>query len=88
MTESINYLIGWAKYPYFIKLKKMRKEKINYALLVEPETLYPVNYTIKQDGTKVFKKSLLLGKDMTENQIKELYDFVNALIVKWKKTLK
>lgn len=45
---------------------------VNWALLVDPEKEYPVSYTIKQDGTKVNKPAILLGKDLTENQIKEL----------------
>ena len=46
---------------------------INFALLVAENTFYPVSYIIKQDGTKVFKKTELKGCDLTENQIKELY---------------
>jgi hypothetical protein len=49
-------------------------EKINYGIMVDAETKYPVTYTIKQDGTKVIKDTFLLGKDLTENQIKELMD--------------
>jgi len=52
----------------------MKKEKINYAIMVDAELKYPVTYTIKQDGTKVIENTFLLGKDMTENQIKELYE--------------
>ena len=46
---------------------------MNYAILVDEKSLYPVRYTIKQDGTKVYKNTFLEGGDMTENQIKELY---------------
>jgi uncharacterized protein YqgQ len=46
---------------------------MNYAILVAEKTLYPVRYTIKQNGTKVYENTSLEGKDMTENQIKELY---------------
>jgi len=46
---------------------------MNYAILVDEKTLYPVRYTIKQDGTKVYENTFLKGRDMTENQIKELY---------------
>jgi len=46
---------------------------INYALLVHENVKYPVNYTIKQNGTKEYKQTLLLGSDLTENQIKQLY---------------
>ena len=47
-------------------------KKINYASMVDADTKYPVTYTIKQDGTKVIENTFLLGKDLTENQIKEL----------------
>lgn len=40
--------------------------------LIDPEKMYDVTYTIKQDGTKVFENTKLLGKDLTENQIKEV----------------
>jgi hypothetical protein len=46
---------------------------MNYAILVEEKKIYPVRYTIKHDGTKVNKNTFLQGRDMTENQIKELY---------------
>lgn len=46
---------------------------INFALLVDQYKLYPVTYTIKQDGTKVIENTMLKGGDMTENQIKELF---------------
>lgn len=49
--------------------------KINYASMVDTDTKYPVAYTIKQDGTKIFEHTFLLGKDLTENQIKELCHF-------------
>lgn len=48
------------------------KPKPNYATLIKGNKKYPVTYTIKQDGTKVFKKGFLKGKDLTENQINEL----------------
>jgi len=48
--------------------------KPSYGSMVDPEAKYPVTYTIKQDGTKVIENTFLLGKDMTENQIKELFD--------------
>ena len=40
---------------------------------VDPDKEYPVNYTIKQDGTKVHKPQMLIGADLTENQIVELF---------------
>ena len=45
---------------------------INYAILVDPEKEYPVSYIIKQNGEKQFIPTVLKGKDLTENQIKEL----------------
>jgi len=53
---------------------KIKMGKVKYGILVDAEKKYPVTYTIKQDGTKVIEDTFLLGKDMTENQIKELYD--------------
>lgn len=50
------------------------KERINYALLVDPEETYPVSYVIKQNGEKQLCPASLLGKDLTENQIKELVE--------------
>ncbi|WP_460893289.1 hypothetical protein [Rufibacter soli] len=47
------------------------KHHINWSLLIDPCKYYPVNYTIKQDGTRVIGETLLIGADMTENQIKE-----------------
>lgn len=45
---------------------------MNYGTLVRANTLYPVTYTIKQDGTKVIENKMLPGGDLTEPQIKEL----------------
>lgn len=45
---------------------------------VDPNKYYDVPYTIKQDGKKVYEKSRLLGRDLTENQIAIL--FVNKLL--------
>lgn len=45
----------------------------NFAILVEENELYPVTYTIKQNGDKVFENKMLKGGDLTKNQIKELY---------------
>lgn len=53
-----------------------RDKHTNYATMVESDILYPVSYTIKQDGTKVFEKTYLKGSDLTENQIKELAETV------------
>jgi len=66
-----------------VKVKHYKMTKLNYGCMVDPETKYPVTYTIKQDGTKVFENTFLLGKDLTENQIKELYN-KGALAKKFK----
>lgn len=51
----------------------MTKEEIRQAVLkVDPDKLYEVSYTIRQDGTKVYGNTFLLGADLTENQIAEL----------------
>jgi hypothetical protein len=50
------------------------KQQLNYGTIVAAETLYPVIYTVRQDGDKVFKPQYLQGKDLTEPQIKYLYD--------------
>jgi len=39
---------------------------------INPEKEYPVSYTINQNGKKVNEPSVILGKDLTENQIIEL----------------
>lgn len=44
------------------------KKKLNYGALIDGKKRYPVDYTIKQDGTKVFKKTKLLGSELTEKQ--------------------
>ena len=65
------------------KPKKVEKEKYMknksivsgeiLAAKVVPEKFYPVSYTIKYDGTKVFEQTELQGKDLTEQQIIELH---------------
>lgn len=52
----------------------MQKKHVNYAKMIDADKKYPVTYTIKQDGTKVIENTYLLGKDLTENQIKELVE--------------
>lgn len=44
----------------------------NAVKFIDPDQLYPVSYTIKQDGTKVNVPTMLKGKDLTEPQIAEL----------------
>lgn len=46
--------------------EKLKRELV---LLIEPEIYYPVDYTIKYDGTKVYEKTYLKGKDLTQNQV-------------------
>lgn len=46
---------------------------INYGALVE-DKMYPVLYTVLQSGEKVFDPKWIDGKDLTEPQIKYLYD--------------
>lgn len=47
--------------------------RINFATLVEEETLYPVTYIVRQNGDRIKENTTLKGGDLTENQIKELY---------------
>lgn len=56
------------------EFEQKESDKINYALLIDPEMLYPVSYIIKQSGEKQLVPTVLLGKDLTENQIKELIE--------------
>ena len=55
-----------------IKTKRLMTKLLK---LVDPNEKYPVNYTVNQDGEKVFKRTWLLGKDLTENQLYDLYHF-------------
>ncbi len=45
----------------------------NLVKLIKPEQYYAVNYTIKQDGEKVYEPAMLIGKDLTEKQIIEWF---------------
>ncbi len=46
----------------------------NYLVkFVDPDKEYPVNYTVKQGGVKVYKPQMLIGADLTETQIVELF---------------
>jgi hypothetical protein len=49
------------------------KLKRKLALEINPDEIYPVKYTIKQDRTKVMMPTYLKGKDLTENQIINLW---------------
>lgn len=54
----------------------IEKREVSRAYLtkfVNPNQEYPVTYTIKQDGTKVYEPTILRGEDLTENQIAELF---------------
>lgn len=54
-------------------LKEQGNKFINYAALIE-DKMYPVLYTILQSGEKVFEPKWINGKDLTEPQIKYLYE--------------
>lgn len=41
---------------------------------VNPDKEYPVSYTIKQNGERINEPSILMGYDLTENQIVELFE--------------
>lgn len=47
--------------------------KVNYAEMVDPNKLYRVSYIITQSGERVEGAFDLLGCDLTENQIKEVF---------------
>lgn len=50
--------------------------KIRSAYLVkfvDPDKMYPVDYTIKQDGSKDYRPAEVLGKELTEPQIVKLF---------------
>lgn len=47
--------------------------KPNLACLVEIGRWYPVAYTIKQSGERVYGATLLQGADLTAPQIEALY---------------
>jgi hypothetical protein len=49
---------------------KLKRELV---LKINPEEMYPVRSTIKQDRTKVMIPTYLKGKDLTENQIINLW---------------
>ena len=57
----------------------------NYAVLIDENKMYPVTYTIKQNGEKVIENTTLKGGDMTETQIKdyllkEFYETLKGLV--------
>lgn len=54
---------------------KLKRELVQR---IDPEKKYPVDYTIRQDGTKVPGKTEVLGKELTENQTVSLWE--NGLI--------
>lgn len=53
----------------------MKETFKNYAILINPNKQYLVDYVILQDGTKVFKPTMLKGSDLTEKQIIDLLKF-------------
>lgn len=56
-------------------------DKTNPALLIDPEQMYPVSYTIDQSGKKHHENTFLKGGDLTENQIKEIIDKVDLKLL-------
>lgn len=42
--------------------------------MIDQKSKYPVSYIISQDGTKIIGERELLGADLTENQIFELWE--------------
>jgi hypothetical protein len=40
---------------------------------VQPQKLYPVEYAIRQDGTRNYGLTEILGADLTEPQIVDLF---------------
>lgn len=54
---------------------------MNYGTLIDPNKLYPITYTITQNGKKVYKRGKLRGCDLTENQVKELLNNPKSKLV-------
>lgn len=52
-------------------------DKTNPSLLIDPDQLYEVDYTIDQAGKRHTGKQLVKGSDLTENQIKQIIDRVD-----------
>ncbi len=50
------------------------KTSLNLAIRINPMSLYKVSYTINSEGEKEEGYTYLYGKDLTENQIIELYN--------------
>jgi len=49
-----------------------KKQRLNYGTLINPDRYYPVSYVIKQDGTRIIKKGLILkGSELTEKQAQQ-----------------
>ena len=51
------------------KIREYAKYLVKF---IDPQKIYAVDYTIKQDGTKVNEPSYLKGEDLTEPQIVRL----------------
>jgi len=49
----------------------------NPALLIDPEQLYEVTYSIDQSGKRHLGKQFLKGADLTEKQIYEIINRVD-----------
>jgi hypothetical protein len=52
---------------------KKEMERSRLSKYVVSERLYPVSYTFGSDNKRIDKPSMLKGKDLTENQIAELF---------------
>lgn len=57
-------------------MKKTRTQHLMRRLVntINAEKYYPVSYIYNQDRTKFNESTQLLGKDLTENQIFELWE--------------
>jgi hypothetical protein len=53
------------------------EDKTNPALLIDPNQMYEVDYTIDQSGRKHIKSQFIKGSDLTEPQIKTIIEKVN-----------
>jgi hypothetical protein len=48
--------------------------------LIDPEQLYPVSFIISNHGDAISKLTMMYGKDLTDEQIKEYFHFRNNII--------
>lgn len=58
-----------------LKGKKLIAVRVPYLVkFVDPDKSYPVSYIINSDGKRIDKPSDIMGYDLTENQIVELFE--------------